>query len=239
MKKISQLISSSVISLFESDEIGIIYNLIFDYKTKKCKYVFVLDEESNMMYALKYQDVVNFGKDCTYIKNIGTIEPMDNLAPILNPLSSLLNKKVFTIDGEYLGDCRDIEIDNSGNIANLVLDNITIERSKIANIGSVIIVGDQSVKISKFKPETKIKKKESTSEEKVTILTTQANIKEGTPNKLITDSRFLMGRKILQDILASNGEIIAKNGGTITKEILHKASSYGKLLEVARFSTNK
>lgn len=238
MKKISQLISSRVISLFESDEVGIVYNLIFDYKTKKCKYVCVLNEENNIMYSLKYQDVINFGKDCVYIKNTSTTEPVDNLAPKLNPLATPLNKKVFTIEGEYLGDCRDIEIDDNGNIINLVLENKKIEKSQIANIGSVIITSDKHIKMSKFKPETKIQSDENP--KKVAILSSIVPAPTPTPsNKLITDSRFLMGRKILQDILAPNGEIIAKNGGTITKEILHKAGSYGKLLEVARFSTNK
>lgn len=239
MKKISQLISTSVISLFESNEIGIVYNLIFDYKTKKCKYICILNEENNMMYTLKYQDVVSFGNDCVCIKNIGTIEPVDNLAPKLNPLASPLNKKVFTVDGDYLGDCRDIEIDDNGNILNLILENKKIEKSQIANIGSVIIASESYIKISKFRPDVKIKKVTNEESPKVTILSTPPIPSTTNPSKLITDSRFLIGRKILQDIFAQNGEVIARNGGTITKAILTKASSYGKLLEVARFSTNK
>ena len=61
---------------------------------------------------------------------------------------------------------------------------------------------------------------------------------EQTPpsNKIITDFRFLIGRYLSQDIVAFNGELIAKKDAVITKDIVNKASSYGKLVEIARYS---
>ena len=59
---------------------------------------------------------------------------------------------------------------------------------------------------------------------------------KNTNNKIITDYRFLINRTITHDILALNGELIAKQNSKVTKEIINKASLYGKLMEVARYS---
>lgn len=238
MKRISEIISSTVISLFESSEVGIIYNVTFDNKSKKCKYTYVLDEERNIMYKLKYLNVVDFGKDCTYIKNIGTMELADNFADEKN-VSTPLNKKVYNLSGEYIGTCKDAEIDDNGNLIQIILDSTELSSDKILNIGSVIIIGDEKFNISKYKPSNNIKITKIKNENKVIILDTP-QIENNLPqNKIITDARFLMGRKIIQDILAFNGELIARSGATITKDILNRASNYGKLVEIARYSTNK
>lgn len=239
MRKISELISSTVISLFESNEVGIIYNIIFDTKTKRCKYILVLDEENNIIYNLKYSSIAKFGKDCTYIKNMGTMELWNNFDLNKNSLLSPLNKKVYNIDGEYMGICIDAEIDNDGNIVNFVLENSSLPIDKIINFGSVIIVGDDKVNINKYKPSVSIKVRSKKEEQRVKILDNKINESHLPQSKIITDSRFLIGRKIMQDILAFNGELIARNGATITKDILSKASNYGKLVEVARYSSNK
>ena len=57
-----------------------------------------------------------------------------------------------------------------------------------------------------------------------------------TNNKIITDFRFLIGRILSQDIIAINGELIAKKDAIVTKEIVNKASHFGKLVEIARYS---
>lgn len=238
MKKLSQIISSTVISLFESEEVGIVYDAIFDYKTKKCKYVCILNEESNIIYSLNYQNVVSFGKDCTYIKNSSALELLDNLALECSTKKTPLNQKIYTLEGDYLGTCRDIEIDEDGNLINLILEDFTIGKNKIINIGSVIIVGNENVKIAKFKPTTKIKSNNTPSKDKVVILSEPTSQPTQPQNKIITDSRFLLGRKVDKDIIATNGEIIARAGATITKGILACASSYGKLIEVTRHCTN-
>jgi hypothetical protein len=58
-------------------------------------------------------------------------------------------------------------------------------------------------------------------------------------DKIITHQNFLLGRIITQDVKANNGEIIAKKNAVINNEIIHKASSYGKIIEIARLSTKK
>lgn len=238
MNKVSKLISSTIISLFESNEVGIVYNIVFDPKTRKCKYILVLDEENNIIYNLKFTDIVNFGSDCAYIKNMSKMELWSNF-DYSKTATSPLNKKVYDIGGKYVGSCIDAEIDDSGNIENIILESMVVPSSKIINFGSVIIVGDSKVNINKYKPSSNIKTACPKEDKRVKILDNETSESNFPQNKIITDSRFLIGRKIIQDILAFNGELIARSGATITKDILNRASNYGKLVEVARYSTNK
>lgn len=245
MKKISEIISSTVISLYEGEELGYAYNIAFDYKTKKCKYLYILNEEENLITVAKFCDIYKIGLDCIYIKNSTLIELKDNHECELNKCKSPLNLKIYDTDGKFLGVCRDIEINENNAINNLILEEDNkIESDNIINIGSVIIVGEKKISLSKFKPDKLIKIAQTHKKEKVVILDKEIepiqHKKDNTSqNKLITDSRFLMGRKISQDIIAFNGEMIARCGTTINKDILNKASLYGKLIEVARFSTIK
>lgn len=245
MKKISEIISSNVISLYEGEELGYAYNIAFDYKTKKCKYLYILNEEENLINIAKFCDIYKIGIDCIYIKNSSLIELENNNECDLTRCKSPLNLKIYDACGKYLGVCHDIEIDDNNSIISLILnEEKKIEADKIINIGSVIIVGDKKISLSKFKPDKLIKIAKTPREEKVAILDKEVEpipkAKDSTPqNKIITDSRFLMGRKIIQDVIAFNGEMIARCGTTINKDILNKASLYGKLIEIARFSTNK
>ena len=69
MNKISEIISTPVISLYEGEYIGIIYNIIFDYKQKKCNYACVLDEKTNIPQIIKFKDIYKIGSQCVFIKN--------------------------------------------------------------------------------------------------------------------------------------------------------------------------
>ena len=68
------------------------------------------------------------------------------------------------------------------------------------------------------------------------ILSDFINSETNTQNKIITDFRFLIGRILSQDVIALNGEMIARKDSIVTKDIVNKASSYGKLVEIARYS---
>lgn len=245
MKKISEIISSNVISLYEGEELGYAYNIAFDYKTKRCKYLYILNEEENLINVARFCDIYKIGIDCIYIKNSSLIELENNHECDLSKCKSPLNLKIYDTSGKYLGVCHDIEIDDNNSIISLILDEEKkIEAGNIINIGSVIITGEKKIALSKFKPDKLIKVAKSPTDKKVVILDKEVapapKTKDSTQqNKIITDSRFLMGRKIIQDIIAFNGEMIARCGTTINKDILNKASLYGKLIEVARFSTNK
>ena len=244
MYKVSEIISTPIISLYESEYIGIIYNITFDNKQKKCKYALILNENDNIPKIMKFSDIYKFGKECIFIKNKIWIELEDNYTLELTSTLNPINLNVYSLKGENLGNVTDIVLDKTLCIDKIILSNSsTIDNKNIFNMSkSIILIDNNKINISKFKPKEKVINNPENNT-KVMILKTPniATDETKTPNntlqnKIITDSRFLIGRVLNKDIIALNGEIVAKTGNKITNEIISKASSYGKLLEIARFS---
>lgn len=240
MNKLSNIISSVVISLYEAKEIGIVYDITLDEKTKKCKYMCILNEDNEITNVIHFKDIYAIGNDCVYIKNQKISELQNNLDRDISLCKSPLNLKVYDIMGNFLGICQDIEIDDNYYATSIVTNNNhTISTNQIINMGNIIIVGNKKIPISKFRPDNDIKIHATTSNEKVAILNTIPSAKPlNNNNKIITDSTFLLGRKVINDIRANNGEIIAKSGSTINKEIIYKTGLYGKIIELSRYSVN-
>lgn len=245
MFKISDVISLPVISIYESDYKGIVYNLLLDKTQKKCKYFCILDEEENINHRLPIDNIFTIGDECILIKNNTLLELDCNNHYELN-LINPLNLPVYNLNGKSFGSCIDIIIDNKQCVSSMLLSNgATIQADKILNIGnSAILIGEKNINIAKFKPNQRIKQK-LTNHNKVVMLTkfdkpsTENTNNPSNTNKIITDFRFLIGRILNKDIVAINGEIIAKHGTAITKDIINKASLYGKLVEITRHSSNK
>ncbi len=241
MNKISEIISTPVISLYESELLGIIYNVIIDYRRKTCKFALILDEKDNIPRVIRFADIFKLGKDCIFVKNSACVEIQTNIDKELEDCTSIINLNAYNLDGEFIGTSIDAMVDDNYNISEIVLNNQTfVHVSNIINIGnSAILIDYNKVNISRFRPKQKIKLNVPEHvEDKVVILSNIINNKDEQQqsNKIITDFRFLVGRILNKDIVAINGELIARNGAIVTKDIINKASFYGKLVEIARYS---
>ncbi len=236
MYKISDIISTPVISLYEGEHIGIVYNIMFDYRQKKCSFACILNENDNIPRLIKFKDIFKIGNDCIFIKNLTCLDLETNCEKEMEENTNPINLKVYNLSCEYVGTSHDIIVDDNFRISQIVLNNgKIIERNDILNIGKSTIIIGNDVSIQKFKPVVKSIKIQNTPK-KVMILSDFIK-NEATPqNKIITDFRFLIGRILSQDVIALNGEMIAKKDSIVTKDIVNKASSYGKLVEIARYS---
>ena len=236
MYKISDIISTPVISLYEGEHIGIIYNIMFDYRQKKCNFACILNENDNIPRLIKFKDIFKIGNDCIFIKNLTCLDLETNCEKEMEENTNPINLKVYNLSCEFLGTSHDIIVDDNFRISQIVLNNgKIIERNDILNIGKSPIIVGSDVSIQKFKPVVKSIKIQN-SPKKVMILSDFINSETNTQNKIITDFRFLIGRILSQDVIALNGEMIARKDSIVTKDIVNKASSYGKLVEIARYS---
>ena len=236
MYKISDIISTPVISLYEGEHIGIIYNIMFDYRQKKCNFACILNENDNIPRLIKFKDIFKIGNDCIFIKNLTCLDLETNCEKEKEENTNPINLKVYNLSCEFLGTSHDIIVDDNFRISQIVLNNgKIIERNDILNIGKSTIIVGSDVSIQKFKPVVKSIKIQN-SPKKVMILSDFINSETNTQNKIITDFRFLIGRILSQDVIALNGEMIARKDSIVTKDIVNKASSYGKLVEIARYS---
>ena len=236
MYKISDIISTPVISLYEGEHIGIIYNIMFDYRQKKCNFACILNENDNIPRLIKFKDIFKIGNDCIFIKNLTCLDLETNCEKEMEENTNPINLKVYNLSCEFLGTSHDIIVDDNFRISQIVLNNgKIIERNDILNIGKSTIIVGSDVSIQKFKPVVKSIKIQN-SPKKVMILSDFINSETNAQNKIITDFRFLIGRILSQDVIALNGEMIARKDSIVTKDIVNKASSYGKLVEIARYS---
>ena len=149
--------------------------------------------------------------------------------------------------GDNIGTAKDIELDDKFDLQNIILNNgTTVPKTQIINFGkTTILVNDIVVNIAKFKPKIKTIKPYNSPNRVIILKNNLSDITKNTKskpitnnqnNKIITDYKFLMNRIISQDIISYNGEVIAKKGSCIDKSIVNKASLYGKLIELARYS---
>jgi len=238
MNKISNIISLPIISIYESENVGIVYNITFDHKKKKCKFFCVFNEEDNLMYLLDINNILTIGKSCVFIKNKSVLILKENADMEYNECLNPINFKCYNLEGNEIGYVSDIEINNKYLINNIILnDGQAVSSEKIANIGNLFLISDKKIKISNFRPQ-KITIKDYIINDKVELQGANSTINI-TSNKIITDYRFLVGRQINKDIIALNGELIAKANSIITKDVVNKASHYGKLIEIARYSVKK
>ena len=242
MYKISNIISMPVISIFESEYYGIVYNVMIDCKYKKIKYICILNEKDNIPRVIAVDSIYKIGNDCIFIKNKECVSLQLNIDQELKDYSNPINLIAYDFEGKYLGIVNDAICNSKNKIEEFIINNKSYSISDIFNIGtSAILVNNKKIDIKKFKPKQLIKipiyNEKVITLSSPTPISNQNNTHDDThANKIITDFRFLTGRKLNKDVLATNGEIIAKTGSTITKEIINKASFYGKLVEIARYS---
>lgn len=246
MYKLSKLISSPLISLYESEHLGIIFDILFDYRQKKGIYAIVINEKDNIPKIIKLSDIYTIGNDCVFVKNKSSIQLKNNFDKELENLGNPLNLNTYNLIGENMGISKEIILNKNFEIDKIHLNNNKeISRGEIFNIGnSAILIDKKQVSPNKFKPRQQIIKT-SNNEEKVIILSNPIEEKNKAPSainkeqqntKILTDFRFLIGRTLNKDIIAINGEMIARKNSLITKDIIHKASFHGKLVEIARYS---
>lgn len=237
MKKISEVISMPVISLYESEFIGIVYNIMIDRKSKKINYACVMNEEENIPYLINFSNIYKIGKNCIFIKNKSHIELESNCCRELEKCINPINLNIYNINGELIGKSKDIVLNNNNQFEKILTTNdFEIPLNQIFNMSKdLILVDEKFTKINIFRPKLKIAKKPKTIE-KVFILDNEIEKKIDSNAKIITDSKFLIGRELNKDIIAMNGEIIAKKGSIVTKEIIKNASYFGRLIDISRYS---
>ena len=152
MYKISDIISTPVISLYEGEHIGIIYNIMFDYRQKKCNFACILNENDNIPRLIKFKDIFKIGNDCIFIKNLTCLDLETNCEKEMEENTNPINLKVYNLSCEFLGTSHDIIVDDNFRISQIVLNNgKIIERNDILNIGKSTIIVGSDVSIQKFK----------------------------------------------------------------------------------------
>ena len=234
MSKVSNIISSYVVSVYNGQIEGIVNNILFNNKKQaKC---LVISQNDEQFLVLETKDIYKTGEGAVIVKNSDVLSLMESSELKMKECFSPINSIVVSIDGNYIGHVSDIELDNKYNIKNFIVDGQVFELNKVINISeSAIIINtlDTKTSLSKFKSKTKIVMgNERITNQTVSVMSNQTIL----PNRTMLNYNFLIGRKVSKDILNFNGEIIIKENQTVNSKVLDIARINGKLRELIKVS---
>lgn len=234
MSKVSNIISSYVVSVYNGQIEGIVSNILFNDK-KQAKYL-IISQNDEQFLALETKKIYKTGNGAIIIKNNDVLELMESVEYRLKEYFSPINSIVVSIDGNYLGHVSDIELDDKYNIQNFIVDGQSYALNKAVNISeSVIIINtlNKPQKLANFRSKNKLViSSEKIKNQTVNVMENQTIL----PNRTIVNYNFLIGRKVSKDILNFNGEIIIKENQIVNSKILDIARINGKIRELTKVS---
>ncbi len=226
MFKVSQFISLPVINIFKSRIEGYVENVCFDNSQKSLTYIKIFDETNDTYKLVKFSDIFTF-KDAIFIKNSSKITLYENLDNLQADLTNPLTSTAYSLSGALIGKVDEIEVLKNGHIESISVGEKSFTPSQIVGLGDQIttVSLDKKTSLSRFAPQRKkISNLASTPEPVVKIMSTPL------PNE--NNYQFLLNRKIMKDIKAPNGEIIARQNSVINSSTITKLKYYGKLKEL-------
>lgn len=236
MPKVSNIISSYVVSIYDGQIEGIVSNILFD-KNKKAKYLIVSQNDEQFL-ILKTANIYKLGNGAVLIKNSSVLELMENNELLIKDCFSPINSIIVETDGNLMGNVADIELDNKYNILNFVsTKNETLNLKNTVNISDTAIIysaNEKTPKLSRFKQKNKVGIKTLNIPDQIaTIMDKNETI---LPNRTLINYNFLINRKVTKNISNFNGEIIIKENQIINSKILDIARINGKIRELTKFS---
>lgn len=240
------LLSLSVLSLYEGELIGVVDKLYFDKKLKKLISLEILNADG-VKLILNAKNIYHIGKNAITVKNNQAISiKVEDIDLYPCPIGA----KVFSIKGEFLGVVKEINLNDKYLTEKMSLDNnLSLDLKDIASCGKNTVIfydNKEKIKISKFTPnktpktyknhtvqtakvmpieDNKIAEKEN--EKPKTIQPIENEIK---PNSNPAD--FLIGRVCKKDIFNFNNELLIKAHSIVNKKNLKEINRYGKLREL-------
>lgn len=236
MAKVSNIISSFVVSIFDGQTEGVVSNILFNEK-KKAKYL-IISQNDETFLMLDTKDIYALGDGAVLIKNSQVMHIYESKILESKNCFSPINSIVVNLDGNFLGYVSDIELDDKYAITSIsVGTDKTIKLSDVLNVTDSAIltcIGIKKPKIANFKTTSIIP---PTSEDvKVTTLSEQKQSETIVPTRSITNYNFLLNRKVNRNIQNFNGEIIIKENQIINTKVLDIARINGKIRELTKYS---
>lgn len=219
---VSNLISKRVISISEGNEIGYILDVCVDEKLTKILGFLVCDNETEIINYLEYKDIFSQNEEYIFIKDSRVLQ-FGEAIETLNPI----NKKLFDVDGLFLGKIIEIE-EKNGKISKILTKNGEFLTKNIISIGKdcVFYSSKKSFKTKFNRKENEIKVDEDKLKNAPPVVIVD---KSQTPIRITQHPKMIIGRRALVTIFGLNNEIVIKEGELITEKKIDQAKKHNKL----------
>lgn len=233
MEKASKYISKKVISIDDGNLVGYVLNIIFDNNLKTFEGLIVIDEESENSFVLEKKNILAVGEDCVMIENTFVMK-FDISSLSNNPIGKI----VYDRQGNMLG--RVIEVEILGkNVKKIITNKCEIPQRLICKSGDNFLIYGNPIKNKKNKSFNQQISESISPNLPISFATIQA-VPESKPAenqaRLFANSNMLIGRRVSNDILGLNNELIANKFDIIDKNIVNKARKHNKLNLLAYYS---
>lgn len=241
---ISNEIGKNVISLYEMKKVGVVNNILFSNKTRKAKYLIIVNEEEDYKrYVVDIKQVFSFGNDFITLKNCTCLQSFENLELEISGYYNPIFDTIITLNGKNMGFIKDVTLTSTYAIHDMIDNNgqkLQIKDILCFNHHALILKEKGMTTLAPFKPTKTIEIPEESTRQLVTTLEVASNTPTQPstilPNKAITNYHFLIGRIVKKNILAGNGELLIKENTKINSIVIDKARTFGKLKELMEVS---
>lgn len=262
------MVGLPVISIKEGEELGKVRMLIPNPDRPEILAIAIEDREwFRGVKIVPFDKIFGIGESAITVENKADVSKIDEypeIEEILAKQINLLDSKILTQKGRFLGEIKEFYIKEDGSIVSYEVytkedDKKFLPSEKVLTVGKDIIIaredalddlsssplGNVSRKLENVNSK-KVSEKEISKETKninTPTATTQeekdlliATAKKEVDLKKIFQERqrkYLMGKKVIKDILSKDGTILVPKDTVIDKEILDKVQKEGKFLELS------
>lgn len=245
MYNCKDIISHSVLSLYEGELLGVVDKLFFDKKLKKVVELQLIGEDG-VKLSLPTKNIYHIGKNAITVRNNQCVEINTETTKLI---AAPINSKAYSIQGEFLGVIGKISFNEKFITTEIELENNTKLNPKfIASCSKNTMIfynKEDKIDVNRFTPnknkkvlrEKSVDIKETKQEQENLLSTeqkTENSIIEEQKHSLSTD--FLIGRICTKDIFNFNNEILIKAHTIINKKNLKDLIKFGKVRELMLFS---
>lgn len=250
MKCSAEIVGLPIISIIKGREVGKVRELLINPHQGEVAYLLL---NTGPWYTppcvLPFKEVFGIGEYAVTIEYDNSISLLENepeAKQLLESQVKVIGTKVITRVGKYLGQVSEIQIDEeSGKICGCLMElsdgsnTVVIPASSIVTFGQEVLVIKEEAAVSED-PAATSGGKTSEPPAATAAATTAAAPSEapqlnGANGVRLFEERqrqSLLGKKLVRPLLGDNGEILAREGETVTAELLDKAMEQGKFLDL-------
>ena len=221
---IRDIITKKVVSIYEGEVVGYVLGLKIRNKMEKIESIIIADDENDMEYILKTQDIFDMNNDCVMIKN------KSKLMVTTDTKSTNINMEILGINGINYGKVEDIKYNKNYKIEKILCKNIEFLPKNIINMGeNIIIINDTNKKYNRgnFAITNRIKIDDKNTQ----VVEILPHSTLPTPIK-VNSTATLLGRRLNKDLMTNNGEIIARKNSIVTIPMINSAKQFNIMAEL-------
>ena len=245
----SDFISKAVIDINSAEMLGTVKTLYFSETLRRIEAIIAFNDDTETDISIDPKYIHSVGSSAVMVKNFGLLMFENFTQGRNNPLGAF----AYSLEGELLGMVTEIELTEKYMTRKVFVEATAYDASQIMGVNQgTVLVNNSGKKLVRKK--TMPKQKTKKEGHQVTIMPIELPPKievpqnydkpyvvdsSPSPQRIITNQSFLVGRKASKTIYGINNEIIARKDANITQKIIENATLHSKLNELAVFSAKK